>query len=1114
MFSSAALITLTLALSAPAFALPTRGGPHRSHSRPHSHHVSTAHHAAPHGHHRSTRDLALLARALAQQQEMSGAGGSMEQQQSLSGGTGGGMESQPQEFSSGFGSMGQQQSSQAARALNDIFARAMGQQQQMSGAGGSSGQQQTRGAGRSMGPQEMMGHRRNDDAAARRVRWGMQQQQQGSSSLSPSPSAPAAKTARAFSHVLARAMMGQQQEINGAGGSMGQQQSFSGGAGGGMQQTQQAEARSFENLLTRELISHIARSGQNSVLHANFVAELDLIWAADKRMPSLASRRTWASRRGVNPAVVINWFQRKRYNDGSRIGVRLPGGTYDLLVGEDISGADISDGMSLRVKRERAESASLALPKRQIPAAGPVRHTRAHDTKPNLQCLICSQLHLASAIGESTSTLFPSAGDLPKDSIEVKLERAISPLLSVSRIQETRKTRVVSVKRERDASPVHILQRPRKKRKPNPSQARVQVKATLQPIRHTRAHDLSPNPECPICSQKSFVPSAPLSPILVRLPQATRASSSPTPALTSAMPSSDFDFDSRLSTPTTYNHGRRHDTPPKTTSSAQLDFEDLHGFTFWPGIADADYDFNDDLPKKPKPEVHPDRHDHRESDAYTQDFGPDQTLNASVELRDPHMPCASTSCDGNSSTANLEPQDEPPVTSASVFPSSSRLRHSPVLPPRYRRMQQVKNAERLSPLAGSDDSSANVFDSLLSSNAACSLDVSASNPRFAAPIAPWTGLDLLADVSLSISAGIPLSRSLEDVVPLSESPPSSASHEPHRIPSLKDVTNLTTPTDLPPPTRPQGGTPSRPGSPERPAKPIRPASHSQRQLDIKDANKENTVIPVKSETLDDVFPPDTEHLASGSVLDMTETVVVDPFLAKTEPSAVRLETANARRVKPKPKSKVKPKPKVDPISSRTKRALGLPGRSIRVATFTANSKVRSPAKALLSVLLEMQAYDRVCRRFPSSKTKSRLHGDERFAHIVRLDRPTSTRTSYHPPRMVAYDALGLKAFEKVKWEAGVRKVTTARLVRFEPPKVESWELSAVPWLAAVGSGGGEAGQEEGEGDGSVFEVPDVMDLETEMYVALYSQVKVSEETERAVWGAEGLLGVEGVDDIL
>ncbi|THH27113.1 hypothetical protein EUX98_g7074 [Antrodiella citrinella] len=193
----AATITLALALSAPALALPIRDV-HRFHSRPHSH-------VGHHDHHHSARDLALLTRALAQQQEMSGAGGSMGQQQSFSGGAGGGMESQRQEISFGLGSMDQQLSSSSsssqavARAFNDIFARAMGQQQQMSGAGGSMGQQEMMGPdGMMMQQQDMFGgagggmQQQQGSGAG-----GMQQQQASSSSSSPS-SSPAAKAARAF----------------------------------------------------------------------------------------------------------------------------------------------------------------------------------------------------------------------------------------------------------------------------------------------------------------------------------------------------------------------------------------------------------------------------------------------------------------------------------------------------------------------------------------------------------------------------------------------------------------------------------------------------------------------------------------------------------------------------------------------------------------------------------------------------------------------------------------------------------------------------------------------------------------------------------------------------
>ncbi|KAG5634402.1 hypothetical protein H0H81_002105 [Sphagnurus paluster] len=60
--------------------------------------------------------------------------------------------------------------------------------------------------------------------------------------------------------------------------------------------------------------------------------ELSLAWSADKRTPSVASRRAWAHARGVLAEPVHRWWMRKR-QAAKRDGAVLPEGTYDLRVG-------------------------------------------------------------------------------------------------------------------------------------------------------------------------------------------------------------------------------------------------------------------------------------------------------------------------------------------------------------------------------------------------------------------------------------------------------------------------------------------------------------------------------------------------------------------------------------------------------------------------------------------------------------------------------------------------------------------------------------------------------------------------------------------------------------
>ncbi|KAI3619937.1 hypothetical protein WG66_002961, partial [Moniliophthora roreri] len=62
--------------------------------------------------------------------------------------------------------------------------------------------------------------------------------------------------------------------------------------------------------------------------------ELDAIWEADKRTPTLQSRRNWANARKINPQLVNRWYWKKK-SYAKRQGVQLPSDTemYELDVG-------------------------------------------------------------------------------------------------------------------------------------------------------------------------------------------------------------------------------------------------------------------------------------------------------------------------------------------------------------------------------------------------------------------------------------------------------------------------------------------------------------------------------------------------------------------------------------------------------------------------------------------------------------------------------------------------------------------------------------------------------------------------------------------------------------
>ncbi|KIK64024.1 hypothetical protein GYMLUDRAFT_111447, partial [Collybiopsis luxurians FD-317 M1] len=62
------------------------------------------------------------------------------------------------------------------------------------------------------------------------------------------------------------------------------------------------------------------------------IDELDKIWNADKRLPTLPSRRAWAEARNLQPSEVNFWFWRKRTSAKAK-GIALASGYYHLPVG-------------------------------------------------------------------------------------------------------------------------------------------------------------------------------------------------------------------------------------------------------------------------------------------------------------------------------------------------------------------------------------------------------------------------------------------------------------------------------------------------------------------------------------------------------------------------------------------------------------------------------------------------------------------------------------------------------------------------------------------------------------------------------------------------------------
>ncbi|KAF6759425.1 hypothetical protein DFP72DRAFT_134905 [Ephemerocybe angulata] len=68
-------------------------------------------------------------------------------------------------------------------------------------------------------------------------------------------------------------------------------------------------------------------------LTANHFAQLHAIWDADRRIPTVASRRAWANARGVNPDNVHGWWSR-RAQKAKAMGIECSREAYDMEVGD------------------------------------------------------------------------------------------------------------------------------------------------------------------------------------------------------------------------------------------------------------------------------------------------------------------------------------------------------------------------------------------------------------------------------------------------------------------------------------------------------------------------------------------------------------------------------------------------------------------------------------------------------------------------------------------------------------------------------------------------------------------------------------------------------------
>lgn len=559
-------------------------------------------------------------------------------------------------------------------------------------------------------------------------------------------------------------------------------------------------------------------------------------------MPSLTSRRAWAVARRLNPSAVHVWFHRKRYAEGRRRGRRPFGGSYDLPLEQ------CQDGRLATYTLVKQEDI-VALPSgnliQRIPVQiKPNRHTRAHKKKPDPKCIVCCQQYVDNtAVGAHDVVQ-----EVPVDDIHIKRERAKSPPLSVVPPSKRRKTQrerplPMTVKVGQDAS--HMLHPPQ----PGSSRTLISPKNSLPttqvsayshhlhtlcvdvlakthdkikvavPVRHTRAHESSPNEECAICSYKflTSVSSPLLSPGSTRQP--SRISPSPTPELSSAMPSSDFDFDPRFSTPATSDDDLDRDTIPKIHAS-RISSEEPENLPPWSGSTKTDSE-------EPLAGGTRQTRTHATAaqfprDAYTQ-FSSATALNSIAgSLNPPSGPSSGHS----PSHLNASP---PPA----VLPSLQER----CIPPRYRRKDLLRNktlaAATETAVVSSPDSSVYLPERRTETeNAALTgmtlyrFDAAGSSLEVLR-----TGLDLLAEISASVQSGCADYAAIDPVIPAQP------------------------PTDLPP-RKPPSAAPSRPSTPERPGRPITPpAEPSPNQQCSLSSCLKGTEIFVKAEAVDATFPP-------------------------------------------------------------------------------------------------------------------------------------------------------------------------------------------------------------------------------------------------------------------
>ncbi|KAL1748256.1 hypothetical protein HDZ31DRAFT_29940, partial [Schizophyllum fasciatum] len=102
---------------------------------------------------------------------------------------------------------------------------------------------------------------------------------------------------------------------------------------------------------------------RDSTLPPHIFHELAAIWAADRRIPTVDSRRRWAQARRVDPVRVHNWWYRRR-RVAHTLGVEIPPEGYELPVGDPREGRTRWEAEAR--EREAGQAAELKQEEREV----------------------------------------------------------------------------------------------------------------------------------------------------------------------------------------------------------------------------------------------------------------------------------------------------------------------------------------------------------------------------------------------------------------------------------------------------------------------------------------------------------------------------------------------------------------------------------------------------------------------------------------------------------------------------------------------------------------------------------------------------------------------------